>query len=151
MENTKLEIELVSFLTTLQDDARLNTRIIEKARQQFLMGNDVSFFFMQTETSSKKLQSRFEELKKQCGGVIDKVKDCRDKTIACFERNKREMKTLDKVNRIFLINDIRLKFIIRAPRGILLTLSRGKFILLLNYPLGVQYNNSECLPAQFFL
>ena len=40
--------------------------------------------------------------------------------------------------------------LVRAPSGILLTFSRGKFMLLLNCPLDVQYNNSECWPAQFF-
>ena len=37
--------------------------------------------------------------------------------------------------------------IVRAPSGILLTFSRAKFILLLNCPLDVQYNKSECWPA----
>ena len=41
--------------------------------------------------------------------------------------------------------------IVRAPSAILLKFSKGKFILLLNCPLDVQYNNSECWPAQFFL
>ena len=39
----------------------------------------------------------------------------------------------------------------KALQVILHTFSRGKSILLLNCPLDVQYNNSECWPAKFFL
>ena len=39
--------------------------------------------------------------------------------------------------------------IVRAPRVILIALSKCKFILLLHGPLDVQYNNSECRPAKF--
>ena len=39
----------------------------------------------------------------------------------------------------------------KALQVILHTFSRGKYILLLNCVLAVQYDNSECWPAKFFL
>ena len=43
------------------------------------------------------------------------------------------------------------QLISQAPQVILLTVSRGKSLLLLNCPLVVQYNNSECRPTKFSL
>ena len=44
-----------------------------------------------------------------------------------------------------------LSTVMREVQVILLTFSRGKSILVLNCSLDVQYNNSECCSAQFFL
>jgi hypothetical protein len=93
----RLDVETKSHIRTVKEQAQMNTKIIEEAKQQVLKGNNVSNYFVEIEATVKESQTSSEELRKKYDVVIYKVKDCCSKAKAGYERNEHKADLAEKV------------------------------------------------------
>ena len=96
----KLDVETKSHLRTVKEQAQINTKIIEEAKQKILQGNDISNYFVEIEATVKESQGSSEELRKKYDIVIYRVKDCCSQAKAGYERNEHKADLAEKVKNI---------------------------------------------------
>lgn len=93
----KLAVETKSHIRTVKEQAQLNTKVIEEAKQQLIKGNEIASYFVEIEATAKYSLESSENLRTKYDDVIYKVKDCCSQAKAGYETNDHKADIAEKV------------------------------------------------------
>lgn len=93
----KLDVETKSHIRTVKEQAQLNTKVIEEAKQQLIKGNEIASYFVEIEVTAKHSLESSENLRTKYDDVIYKVKDCCSQAKAGYETNEHKADIAEKV------------------------------------------------------
>lgn len=97
MQYKKLDVETKCHLRTVKEQAAVNTKIIEEAKQQLLKGSEIAPYVAEIEETAKHSLESIEHLRGKYDTVIYKVKDCCGQAKAGYERNEHKADIAEKV------------------------------------------------------